>query len=139
MAEVTDFSDRLSDLVTDHCRTHGLSRAAFAELIKVGDSTLKSYMLGVTEPRVTEITRICKLTGSDIRWLVYGTPATETEWFDPAALAEPRHISLSSLVPFASVLEAINAEIAKSGTPLTSAKRAALIAGVMHLVAEALS
>lgn len=48
------------------------SRASFARAIGVGDTTLKNYIVGNTEPRVSELVQIWKITGVSLDWLFYG-------------------------------------------------------------------
>lgn len=51
----------------------GMTKAAFARALQIGDTTLTNYLAGETVPGLEEIQRACTVTGTSVQWLVFGT------------------------------------------------------------------
>jgi hypothetical protein len=105
----------------------GHARGAFARLIGVGDTTLKSYMAGNTEPGVSELVRFCDLGKVRLDWLVYGRgPRRPDEVPESVAVAGDPNDWFHRLTVEAVVM-ALEEELQAQAISPTPAKQADLV------------
>lgn len=99
----------------------------------MGDTTLKNYMSGDTEPGVREIVAVCDLTGALVAWLITGMgPKYVRDLADPAVYGnDPRYVYSRDLVM--AVVLAMEEELQAAGMNPSPKKRADLVAAFCFL------
>lgn len=128
-AKDESFKERLTSVV----ETSGKSRAAFARAIGVGDTTLKNYMTGETEPGVTELLAICREGKCSLLWLV-ANEGSRT----PNAVGEDRPVynvdSDSYRKEFIyEVVAALNGVMHRGGKVMTAERHAKMVIALLYL------
>lgn len=122
------FAQRLTAVVEDFTR----SRAAAAREFGIGDTTLKSYMAGLTEPGVSELISICDRTGTRIEWLLMGKgPRRLSEESTEVSPGEVNNWFHRELVN--KVVVAFEEELLKRKWHPSPAQRATMVTTFCHL------
>ena len=128
--ETDEFSERLTQVVD----RSGLSRAEFARRIEVGDTTLKNYMLGKTQPSVKELRAIVEVGQVALPWLIFGGDvAASMSAQGPTTQYDAGGRHLYSREFIALVHEAMEEEIAAVGSQPSPKKRADLLSAFLYL------
>lgn len=127
------FSQRLTSVV-DQC---GLSRAAFARRIGVGDTTLKNYMTGETEPGVSELLKIASEGRVLLHWLLTGEgPRDANQVREPGARYSAETEGYTRDYVYA-VAVAFNNEMHASKRTMTAERHAKMLVALLHLFRNA--
>ena len=118
------FPARLRQAITAHGHVTRLARA-----IRRSEGAVRKWLRGVSEPNVSDLRAICRVTGVNVEWLLCcerqgplinksgaGVPG------DARAYAEP---AIDGLL-LESILEVMDEEILASGAEIATSKRSAM-------------
>jgi len=127
-SEPTTFATRLRNVID----AHG-GASALARIIGRSEGAVRKWLRAESEPSVTNLRAICDATATNIAWLVTGSaeraPASET-----AGAAQERAADcLADHALLETLLERVDAELARAQLALAAPQRAALIVTLYQL------
>jgi len=125
------FAARLRSVVDGHG-----GASALARVITRSEGAVRKWLRAESEPNVTDLRAICEATATNIAWLVHG--AGEHRLAEASARADdgraPDIIADCALLE--TLLERVDAELARAHVSLAQAKRSALIVTLYQLFHE---
>jgi hypothetical protein len=122
------FATRLRCVIDAHGGASSLAR-----VIARSEGAVRKWLRAESEPNVTDLRAICEATATSIAWLVSGSGERALVAAAPAA---PRDEALADGALLETLLECVDAELAKAHLVLASTQRSALIVTLYQLFRE---
>jgi len=131
-ADERTFAKRLREVVNVFGGASALARA-----IERSEGAVRKWLRASSEPHVTDLRKICIVTGTNLEWLVNGVgyrelPSAATR--DPRGAYEPTEATNYALLD--DIMQAVDAEISAAGMHLESSKRSSLVVTLYGLFRE---
>jgi transcriptional regulator with XRE-family HTH domain len=121
--EAGGFASRLRSVIDSHGGTSALAR-----VIARSEGAVRKWLRAESEPNVTDLRAICDATDTSVAWLVSGQGERT-----PSAAPARRAAALADDALLETLLEQVDAELARAHLLLASTQRSALIVTLYRL------
>jgi len=126
--EAAGFASRLRCVID----AHG-GASALARIIARSEGAVRKWLRAESEPNVTDLRAICEATATSIAWLVSGSGERTLA---PSSAPPLRDAARAECALLETLLERVDAELARAQLVLASTQRSALVVTLYQLFRE---